>query len=183
MVAMARALCPGGRFVQGDAADLPFEDASFDVVTAAQLLCFLPNPDRALAEMRRVLRPGGRVVILDTDWGSLVWNSNIPGIMERAIDAYTRPYADAHVPRTLKRRLEAAGFHVTGCGTLTVLNWTPGPDNYAALTTSFLESISATSEDFSETDWNAWVADQKAITEAGEYMFSLNRYIFSATRY
>ena len=183
MVAMARALCPGGQFVQGNAAYLPFEDASFDVVTAAQLLCFLPNPDRALAEMRRVLRPGGRVVILDTDWGSLVWNSNIPGIMERAIDVYTRPYADAHVPRTLRRRLEAAGFHVTGCDTLTVLNWTPGPDNYAALTTSFLESISATSEDFSETDWNAWVADQKAITEAGEYMFSLNRYIFSATRY
>lgn len=182
MVAMARALCPGGNFAQGDAANLPFKDASFDAVTAAQLVCFLPEPDRALAEMRRVLRPGGRAVILDTDWGSLVWNSNDPGLMARAVDVYTRPYADAHVPRTLSRRLEAAGFQVIGRDTLTVLNWTPGPDNYAALTTSFLESISATSEDFSEADWKAWLADQKAVTEAGEYMFSLNRYIFSAKR-
>jgi hypothetical protein len=86
------------------------------------------------------------------------------------------------VPRTLSRRLEAAGFNVTVRDTLTVLNWTPGPDNYAALTTSFLESIAAASEDFSEADWNAWVADQKEVTEAGEYMFSLNRYIFSAMR-
>jgi hypothetical protein len=61
-----------------------------------------------------------------------------------------------------------------------VLNWTPGPDNYAALTTSFLESISPTSEDFSEVDWKAWLADQKAVTEAGEYMFSLNRYMLNA---
>lgn len=182
MVAMARALCPGGRFVQGDAADLPFEDASFDAVSAAQLLCFLPDPDRALREMHRVLRPGGRLVILDTDWSSLVWNSNSPDLMARAVDVYTRPYADAHVPRTLSRRLAAAGFQVTGRDTLTVLNWTPGPDNYAALTTSFLESIAASSQDFSRADWNAWVADQKAVAEAGEYMFSLNRYLFSATR-
>lgn len=182
MVAMARALCPGGQFVQGDAATLPFEDASFDVVTAAQLVCFLPVPDPALGELHRVLRPGGRIVILDTDWGSLVWNSNTPDLMARAVEVYTRPYADAHVPRTLSRRLGAAGFRITGRDTLTVLNWTPGPDNYAALTASFLESIAAASEDFSEADWNAWVSDQKAVTDAGEYMFSLNRYIFSATR-
>lgn len=182
MVAMASALCPGGSFFQGDAAALPFEDASFDAVTAAQLICFLPDPDRVLGELHRVLRPGGRMVILDTDWGSLVWNSNAPDLMARAIDTYTRPYADAHVPRTLSRRLEAAGFRVTARDTLTVLNWTPGPDNYAALTTSFLESIAATSEDFSEADWNAWVTDQKTVTDAGEYMFSLNRYLFSAAR-
>ena len=182
MVAMASALCPGGRFVKGDAGALPFEDATFDVATAAQLICFLSDPDQPLGEQHRVLRPGGRVVILDTDWGSLVWNSNTPDLMARAVDTYTRPYADPHVPRTLSRRLEAAGFGVTACDTLTVLNWTPGPDNYAALTTSFLESIASASEDFSEADWNAWVADQKTVTDAGEYMFSLNRYIFSATR-
>ena len=182
MISMARALCPGASFFQGDAAELPFEDASFDLVTAAQLLCFLHNPDQALAEMHRVLRPGGRVVILDTDWGSLVWNSYDPELMAKAVDVYTRPYADANVPRTLSRRLKGAGFVDIDCSTLTVLNWTPGPDNYAELTTSFLESIGADSEEFSESDWHQWTADQKAVSDAGEYMFSLNRYIFSARR-
>lgn len=182
MVAMARVLCPQGSFVEGDASDLPFEDASFDCVTAAQLICFLPDPDRALREMYRVLRPEGRVVILDTDWGSLVWNAFQPELMAKAIKVYTRPYADPHVPRTLSRRLGAAGFTEVGCDTLTVLNWTPGPDNYAELTTSFMEAIGATSGDFSEDDWQEWARDQRAVASAGEYMFSLNRYIFNAKR-
>lgn len=182
MIAMARALCPEGNFVQGDAADLPFEDASFDIVTAAQLICFLPDPDLALREMHRVLRPGGRVVILDTDWGSLVWNSFRPELMEKAVDVYTRPYADAHVPRTLFKRLGEAGFKEIGSNALTVLNWTPGPENYAELTTDFMEAIVAASDDFSDDEWHDWIEDQKAVADAGEYMFSLNRYIFHARR-
>jgi ubiquinone/menaquinone biosynthesis C-methylase UbiE len=182
MVAMASALCPGASFVEGDAQRLPFRDASFDAATAAQLLCFLPEPDRALGELHRVLRPGGRIVLLDTDWGSLVWNSHAPSLMARAVAAYTRPYADPHVPRTLSRRLAAVGFRVTGRETLTVLNWAPAPDNYAGQTTGFMESIAAAAEDFTAADWDAWVADQNAVAQAGEYMFSLNRYIFSAVR-
>jgi SAM-dependent methyltransferase len=46
-----------------DAERLDFPDAAFDVVTAAFLLFFLPHPDRAAAEFRRVLRPGGRVAV------------------------------------------------------------------------------------------------------------------------
>lgn len=182
MVTMARELCPAGNFVQGDALDLPFEDKSFDVVTAAQLLCFLPDPNQALKEMHRVLRPRGRIVILDTDWGSLVWNSYKPALMAKAIAVYTKPYADAHVPRTLSKRLNDTGFDDVGCETLTVLNWRPGPDNYAQLTASFLESIGAASDEFSDADWQNWVEDQKAVADAGEYMFSLNRYIFLASR-
>ena len=45
-----------------DVQDLPFEDASFDVVAAMWMLYHLPDLDRGLAELRRVLRPGGRLV-------------------------------------------------------------------------------------------------------------------------
>lgn len=52
-------------FVQGDALVLPFADATFDVITVGYGLRNIADPQRALAEMRRTLAPGGRCVILD----------------------------------------------------------------------------------------------------------------------
>lgn len=49
--------------VPGRAEALPFPDASFDRVVAVTVLCFVPQADKAVAEMARVLRPGGRVVL------------------------------------------------------------------------------------------------------------------------
>ena len=54
-------------YVQGDAMALPFADASFDIVTIAFGLRNVAEPSRALAEFRRVLRPGGRLVVLEFD--------------------------------------------------------------------------------------------------------------------
>jgi len=51
--------------VQGDFADLPFADAQFDTVLLHQVLHFAPDPAPALAEAARVLRPGGRIAIVD----------------------------------------------------------------------------------------------------------------------
>jgi len=53
------------RFVQADALELPFPDGSFDVITVGYGLRNIADPAAALSEMRRVLAPGGRAVILD----------------------------------------------------------------------------------------------------------------------
>ena len=50
---------------EGDAAQLPFEDASFETVVCALALCSIPDPEAAVAEMRRVLVPGGTLLLLD----------------------------------------------------------------------------------------------------------------------
>jgi SAM-dependent methyltransferase len=55
---------------QGDAYALPFADATFDAVRSERLFLHLHHPERATAEMVRVTRPGGRVVLMDTDWGT-----------------------------------------------------------------------------------------------------------------
>ncbi|MDK2974859.1 MAG: hypothetical protein PWP08_1230 [Methanofollis sp.] len=55
-------------FRTGDAEDLPFEDESFDVVVERHLLWTLPEGRRALGEWRRVLRKGGRVIVIDGLW-------------------------------------------------------------------------------------------------------------------
>jgi SAM-dependent methyltransferase len=55
---------------QGDALALPWGDAAFDAARSERLFLHLADPAGALAEMARVTRPGGRVVVADTDWGS-----------------------------------------------------------------------------------------------------------------
>lgn len=67
MLAAARARMRAERvaldFIQGRAEALPFPDGAFDRVVAVTVLCFVHEPDRAAAEMPRVLKPGGRLVI------------------------------------------------------------------------------------------------------------------------
>jgi ubiquinone/menaquinone biosynthesis C-methylase UbiE len=50
---------------EADAKHLPFDEASFDTVVCALALCTIPSPAAALGEMRRVLAPGGRLLLLD----------------------------------------------------------------------------------------------------------------------
>ncbi len=65
MLAVGRARNPGIRFMYADALDLPFEDGQFDVVTISFGFRNVNDPERALAQMRRVLKPGGRLVICE----------------------------------------------------------------------------------------------------------------------
>ncbi len=74
MLDIARARRVAGRkpdertsYIEGDAMALPFADASFDIVSIAFGIRNVASPERALREFRRVLRPGGRLVILEFD--------------------------------------------------------------------------------------------------------------------
>ena len=64
--------------VQGDSERLPFDSGSFDVVTCANSFHHYPRQDRAIAEMRRVLRTGGHLMIIDgyrdAPWGWLIYD-------------------------------------------------------------------------------------------------------------
>lgn len=60
-------------FKTGDAEHLDFEDNSFDVITARNLLWTLPDPDTALSEWRRVLKPKGKLIVSDGLWMNTTW--------------------------------------------------------------------------------------------------------------
>lgn len=65
MLDVGRARNPGIRFMYADALDLPFADGEFDVVTISFGFRNVNDPTRALAQMQRVLKPGGRLVICE----------------------------------------------------------------------------------------------------------------------
>jgi ubiquinone/menaquinone biosynthesis C-methylase UbiE len=61
-------------FKVGDAEKLEFEDNTFDVVVSRNLLWTIPNPDKAIKEWRRVMKPGGTLVVSDGLWMNYTWN-------------------------------------------------------------------------------------------------------------
>lgn len=63
MLAVAEAIEPGVTWLDGDAGDLPFADASFDAVVCQFGLMFFPDPVRAVREMLRCVKPGGRIAV------------------------------------------------------------------------------------------------------------------------
>lgn len=69
MVATAQASHPGVEYVQASADALPFDDQTFDVLTARHMLYHVPDVPAALAEFRRVLRPGGRFLAVTNPVG------------------------------------------------------------------------------------------------------------------
>ncbi len=107
---------------QGGAEAIPYDDGSFDVVVTTQVLEYVADVPRALAEIHRVLKPGGRTLILDTDWDSLVWQAPDRALMTRVLAAWEEHLVDPHLPRTLGRSLEAAGFEAGPPTVLPLLN-------------------------------------------------------------
>jgi SAM-dependent methyltransferase len=76
-------------FLVGDVQELPFEDGSFDVALSVFGLIFAADPDRALGEMLRVLRPGGRALF--TAWIPEGPIDAMVGVFSRAVAAVTGP--------------------------------------------------------------------------------------------
>ncbi|HWB23095.1 MAG TPA: methyltransferase domain-containing protein [Gaiellaceae bacterium] len=86
----ARALAPeleNLSFVTGNVYALDFEDASFDIVHAHQVLQHLVDPVAALAEMARVCKPGGVVAARDVDFATMTWYPGEP-VLDRWLELY-----------------------------------------------------------------------------------------------
>ena len=83
---------------QGSAEKLPYEDGKFDVVTAVETVYFWPNLPGCLQEVRRVLKPGGRFVIMvEVIESDSMWTEVVEGMT-------------AYSPEQLKNLLDEAGF-------------------------------------------------------------------------
>jgi SAM-dependent methyltransferase len=94
----------------GDAHALPFPDATFDAARIERTLLHLAKPDRAIAELRRVTRPGGRVVAADPDWATLTVDAPDEGATAIMLQAHLSHVTNGTMGRQLRRRFIDAGF-------------------------------------------------------------------------
>ncbi len=180
-LAAGRDIPPGAapvRFHKADANTLPCPNGSFDVAVSTQVLEYVEDVPGALVEMRRVLRPGGRALILDTDWDSIVWHSTDLARMRRVLEVWDGHLVDPYLPRTLGRALRDAGFRVERTWTIPLLNVGYAEATYSGGLIPTIAAYVTGRGGLTAADVEAWEADLRALGPA--YFFSLNRYVFLA---
>ncbi|MER7585332.1 methyltransferase domain-containing protein [Kitasatospora sp. NPDC097691] len=110
------------RFLDGDALALPLPDAGVDVVRCERVLQHLDDPARAVAEIARVLRPGGRVALIDTDWSTFLLHPADPEVRPALAAVARGNAATPDAGRRLGGWLAAAGLSVDGLGSGVLLH-------------------------------------------------------------
>jgi len=116
-------------FQVGDAYALPFDGETFDACRADRVFHHLVDQEKALAEMARVTRPGGRVVVSDTDYDTLVVQAPDVDLTRRILLHHTERMECGRVGRRLRGLFLDAG--------LTSIEITP----YAAIATEYDEEV------------------------------------------
>jgi ubiquinone/menaquinone biosynthesis C-methylase UbiE len=99
--------------IPATAESLPFPDASFDAVVTTLVLCMVQRQADALSEVRRVLRPGGKLVFLEHV--AAVDDPRLMQWQERVEPVWRRVVAHCHLTRDTERAIWHAGFRIVSC--------------------------------------------------------------------
>jgi ubiquinone/menaquinone biosynthesis C-methylase UbiE len=98
------------KLIEGFAESIPLDDASVDTVVTTWTLCTIPDVTAALAEMRRVLRPSGRLLFVEH---GLSPDAKVSKWQDRLTPVWKRVAGGCHLNRPIAALVEAAGFDVS----------------------------------------------------------------------
>ncbi len=119
LLAMARKAAAGNAAVpvellERSAEELPFVDGSFDTAVVTWSLCTIPDPGRALHELRRVLKPGGELLFVEH---GLAPDPGVEAWQRRLTPLWTRCSGGCHLNRPIDRLIRSAGFQIASLQT------------------------------------------------------------------
>lgn len=164
-------------FVEGDAYRLPFEDSTVDIVVCERVWQHITEPDRAAAEIARVLRPGGRTVVIDTDWATAILHPGDPSVLEALRSFWLSRFPNPHSGRRLSGLLAAAGLEPGDLGSQALIQDPRAID-------TLIETMSQAASDsgtITETQRAQLKADIYAGAARGDFHFSVTMFGVLAT--
>jgi arsenite methyltransferase len=185
MLAMSRKRCTGQpwtEFRRADATSLPYPDDSFDAAASTQVYEYVKDVPVALAGLYRVVRPGGRAVVMDNDYGSLVIHTENETRMKRVLSAWNEHFVHAGLPRTLSRQLRDAGFVVRQRDAIPMFNLEYRENTFGKGLLAIMATFAVGRKGVSQEEADAWLAEFAQLDQRGKFFFSLNRYLFAADK-
>ena len=168
------------KIAHATAIDLP--DRSFDVVSCVQVAEYVSDLAAAIAEMFRLLRSGGRAIVVATDWDSIVWHTADRTRMAAILEVWETHCAHPRLPRTLGPALKAGGFSLDETKVYPILNLEWDSDTYSAGLAGLMREYVASQDAGLEHHIEKWLAEFSELDERGEYFFTINRYIFCVSK-
>jgi arsenite methyltransferase len=169
-------------FHEADATSLPVPDASFDRALAVQVFEYVRDIPAALAELRRALRPGGRVLVWDVDWATVSWRASDAELMNRVLAAWDKHLTHPSLPRTLAPHLRDAGFEHIQVDAHPFATTKLIPDAYGGSLVPLLEQYVVEQGGMSPEEGKLWADEQRKLGERGEFFFTVTQFCFTASR-
>lgn len=166
----------------GSANSLPYEDGSLDGIVSIQVFEYIDDVPAALAEAARVLRPGGRLVIGDMHFGTLVWASDDPDRMTRMCASWDRHVVHTDLPGKLPFWMEQAGLRHEGTEVLTEVDTDLRPDGLARMMLILMSGYARQNGHLAEAEIDAWEAEQQQRARDGGFFMSLSHYVTVARK-
>lgn len=182
MVAEARrrATAAGSRasFEVGSATELPLGDASVDAYRAERVYQHIADLAGALGEALRVLRPGGRIVLVDQDWDCAFLDADDLATSRQVHRAFSDSLVRGTIGRQYHRALRAAGFADVRVEAQTVTS--TSADEYGFVVDIIASAARAAGVDGRRLE--AWTQDQRRRMASGDFFMAMTHFIASARR-
>ncbi len=164
-------------FQVGDAEALPVADGAFDVARAERVLVYLPEPKRALEEMRRVTRPGGIITAIEPDFGTNAINVEDRALVRRILDHE----CDVNIPhgwlvRDLRGLIEDTGLRNVAIDTRIVIFTSELAAAYFTETGTTAQSAGV----ISASEFDRWATAIENLRQQDRLFCSIGYYLFTA---
>ncbi|MGW0083075.1 methyltransferase domain-containing protein [Streptomyces sp. NPDC003393] len=177
MLSAARERWPAAEFREAGAEDLPFADRSVQGYRADKVLHMLAEPGRALTEARRVLRPGGRIVLVGQDWDALVIDSDDTALTRTIVHARAELLGSPRAARQYRNLLLDHGFE----GVMVEAHTVVFTESAMLALLTRLAGQARASGAVSGDQADRWLAEQRRRAEADRLLIAIPFFVAAAS--